>query len=136
MSWDLFVQQLPVGITTVDQIPDDFRPGPIGSRASVIRAIEDLVPGADFSDPSWGKIDGPGYSIEINTGHDVELTSFALHVRGGDLAIWVVKDILDSLRLRAIDGTSPSGLFEPAASLDGFRRWRDYRDRVLRAGGT
>lgn len=136
MSWDLFVQRLPDGITAVDQIPDDFVPGPIGTRASIIKAIQEAVPGADFSDPSWGRIDGPGFSIEVDTGDDGELTSLALHVRGGDLAICVIEDILGCLGLRAVDGTSPSGLFDPVVSQDGFRRWRDYRNRVLRDDGN
>lgn len=136
MSWDLFVLRLPEGVSDVDQLPDDFESDSIGTRASIIEKIENAIPGTDFSDPSWGKIDGAGYSIEVNVGHEDDVTSFALHVRGGEFAICVVKDILDSLGLQAIDPSSPSGLFDQRdVPHDGYHRWRDYRDRVVRDGG-
>jgi hypothetical protein len=62
-------------------------------------------------------------------GDEEQLNTFAFHVRGGDLAAFAMADILRHLRLRALE----NGIFElhgdPTA---GLRRWRQYRDRLLR----
>ncbi|MEM7308692.1 MAG: hypothetical protein AAF682_18560 [Planctomycetota bacterium] len=137
MSWDIFVQDLPPNARSTSDIPDDFEPRAIGARAAIIESIRAAIPGADFSDPEWGKIDGPGYSIEVNLGPDGPSEGFALHVRGGDAATFVVHEILATLGLRALDGSSETGFFSLAeGSLEGLARWREYRDRALRGGGA
>src|SRR4029077_20037133 len=116
---------------SLDDIPDDFQPRPLGSRSEVIRRILEVVPNADFSDPAWGMIDGPEFSIECNLGTGEEVRSFALHVRGGDAAAGLVADLLGRCGWRAFDPSSESGIFDPASAVEGLKRWRTYRDRVL-----
>jgi hypothetical protein len=132
MSWDIFVQDIPKGITAAADMPDDFVPQPIGARREIIEKIRSVVPAANFLDPSWGTIDGPGYSIEVNLGKKEELDGFAFHVRGGDMAAFIVADILAGLGLRAFDMNSDTGLFSigPDGS-EGQKKWRAYRDQVL-----
>ena len=67
-----------------------------------------MVPAANFTDPAWGQIDAPTFSIEVNLGHDEVDRSFALHVRGGDEAVACVAAILDTVGARAIDTSSGS----------------------------
>jgi hypothetical protein len=137
MSWDIFVQDIPQEARSTSDIPDDFVPAVIGTRTEIIESLSRVVPGADFSDPAWGRIDGHGYSIEVNLGADGPCRGFALHVRGGDSAVFVVHEILDDLGLRAFDPSSDTGIFSLAeGSLDGLAEWREYRDRVLRDGGA
>jgi hypothetical protein len=128
MSRDIFVQDLPPGATTVDDIPEDFEPRSIGlRRADIIAAITEIVPYADFSDPGWGTIDLPGTTIvasdgpgvwlrgetiEVNLGDDEQVDGFAFHVRGGGIeADRLVAKILRRLKLRALDPSSDSGVF-------------------------
>jgi hypothetical protein len=84
MSWDIFVQDLPPEAQKLTDIPADFRPQPLGSRAEVVAKIKAIVPQANFADPSWGIIDGGDFSIEVNMGEEDPVTGFAFHVRGGD----------------------------------------------------
>ena len=113
MSHNIFVQNLPPGIRSVDEIPDDFEPGSIGARSEVIGAIKSVVPSADFTDPSWGKIIGlPSYYIEVNLGESEVLDSFAFHVTGGLEAMQIITRILQALNLRALDSEAESGLFQ------------------------
>jgi hypothetical protein len=92
----------------------------------------EVVPQADFSDPAWGKIVGDSFSIEVNMGHSDEVESFALHVRGNDLAIGVVAEILEHLNLRGVDPQSEtSALFTPETAQMSLRAWRSYRDSVI-----
>jgi len=59
---------MPLDVKSVSDIPHDFRPNPLGSRAEVITRIREIFPQADFSDPSWGLFDVAGFSIEFNMG--------------------------------------------------------------------
>jgi hypothetical protein len=58
MSFDIFVQDIPTDIESVDDIPDDFTPRPIGRRSVVLAAIQKVAPHAEFASPEWGTIDG------------------------------------------------------------------------------
>ena len=131
MSWDIFVQDLPPDAATVADIPDDFEPAPLMERSALIERIRGVVSEADFGDPAWGRIEGPGFSIEVNIGNEDPVRGFAFHVRGGDLAVGIVADVLERLGLRALDPGSGSGFFERGAAVASLTAWRDYRSRVL-----
>jgi len=98
--------------------------------AGILRA----APAANFADPTWGVIDGPGFSIEVNIGPEDVLDSFAFHVRGGDEALFVVADILRELRLRAIAPGTDSGFFEPSELGAAYSVWQAYRRQVVGGG--
>ncbi|MBI2929309.1 MAG: hypothetical protein HYY24_26895 [Verrucomicrobia bacterium] len=133
MSWDIHVQDIPASAQSPADIPDDFRPQPLGRRSDIIARIREVLPHADFTDPSWGKIEGSDCSIEIGMGENELVQSFAFHVRGGDLAAFVVAGILQHLGFRAFDPCSDTGIFRPnAEAAEGLRKWRAYRDRTLR----
>lgn len=113
MSYDIFVQDIPSGVASVTEIAENFKPQLIGSRSHVISTVLKLFPNADFSDPSWGKLNEEDcYNIEINLGSEEELHSFAFHVSGGASAMQTVSAILNALNLRAFDPQTETGLFQ------------------------
>ena len=77
MSWDIYIQDLPAGARTVDDIPDDFVPAPIGRRSFIIGRIKEVAPAADFTDPQAERLnselpsDGPLAPTPIQTAHRV-----------------------------------------------------------------
>ena len=130
MSWDLFAQDFPK-VASVDQIPDDFRPSPVGARDALIAKVKAVFLDSDFSDPSWGLLERDGWSIEINLGEDAICEDFALHVRGGGPgAIHGVGVILDATGSRAIDAQTGE-FFDVEAAEASFERWQEYRDKVV-----
>jgi hypothetical protein len=131
MSFDVFVQDLPPDARTIADIPDDFTPRPMGRRADIVAGILRAAPATDFSDPTWGHIDGPGYSIEVNIGPEDPLQSFAFHVRGGDEALLVVASILAELRFRALAPGTESGFFELSELGIASSAWQAYRRQVV-----
>ncbi len=135
MSWDVFVQDMPADISSVADIPHDFRPAPLGPRATIIAGIVAAVPGVDFSDPTWGRIEGPDYSIEVNIGPEDPVRGFAFHIHGGDMAAGIAGDVLAGLHLRAFDPQSDTSFFDPSTAVDSLRRWRAYRGQVVRRAG-
>ena len=133
MSRDIFVQDIPPEIRSLEDIPSDFQPALIGRRSEIISRILDVVPFADFSDPSWGRIDGSTFSIEVNIGASDSVRHFAFHARGDDMAAAVITDILLHLGLRAFDPQAPNGIFDLEVDPTiGLRKWRAYRESVLR----
>jgi hypothetical protein len=131
MSWDIFVQDFPQDVKSVEDIPNDYRAGPIGTRSEIISKILEVVPSADFSDPSWGIIDGDGWSIEVNLGKGDVLNGFAFHVRGGDTAAGMVGAILERLRLRAVESSNGDFFEAGPKAIEALRKWRAFRDRVV-----
>lgn len=131
MSWDIFVQDFPRDIRSVEEIPKDFQPLEIGRPSEIIETIRTILPMADFSDPTWGLIDGPGWSIEVNLGAEEPCRGFALHVRCGGGAVGAVAAILDALKLRAVDTQTGEFFVGGEEGLESFRRWNAYRDQVM-----
>jgi hypothetical protein len=134
VSWDIVIQDLPADARAVEDIPDDFRPSPLGLRTDLIRAVLPVAPLADFSDPSWGVLEGDAFPVEISMGHDEIVESIGLHVRGGDPAAGVVGNVIAHLRRRAVDG-STGDFFDPAAARDSPGAPRAFRDQVIGGSG-
>jgi catechol 2,3-dioxygenase-like lactoylglutathione lyase family enzyme len=131
VSWDVFVQDFPRDVKSVVDIPPDFKPTSIGVCSTIIEKIKEIFPRADFSDPSWGRIDGDDWSIEVNLGAREICEGFALHVRGTGTAAGAVAAILQSLNLRAIDPQTGDFFVAGDEANESFRKWRSYRDRVM-----
>ncbi len=130
MSWDIFVQELPPGIADVADIPDDFRPGPIGARADILSGIRAVAPDATFTE-DWGTIVRDGFSIEISLSPDDPVRSFAFHVSGDAAAGYLVAEILGRMGLTALDAQAPGGVFSKESARASFERWQGYRDQVI-----
>jgi len=111
-------------------IPDNWQPKRIAKRSDLIQSIQKLEPSVDFSDPSWGSIENEHFSIELNMGDDEDVHSFTLHVRGGDLALGCLANILTGLELKAADG-SGSEFFDLEKAQQHFSAWREFRDQSL-----
>lgn len=114
MSRDIFVQDIPEGVATVEAIPDDWMPQalPFG-RAEIVEAVQELAPDADTSDPGWTHVSLPGVDVEVNVPDESPLESFALHVRAADRAAAdaFIGGLLKRLGVRAFDSESETGFF-------------------------
>jgi hypothetical protein len=131
MSWDVFVLNLPPGIKSLDDIPKDYVPPPLGTRADIIAKIKAIYPQTDFSDPSWGTLQLPECWIEFALGSEEQVTSFSMLVRGGEHAQESVAHILDTLGMHAIDPDSKTGIFADEDDLrESFARWGGFRSHV------
>jgi len=130
MSWDIFLQEIPPGILSVEDIPDEFEPRTLGTRQEIIARITELVPFANFDDPTWGTIDSPAARLEINLGDEDPVQCIALHVRGGTAPAGFVFDLLSHLKVGALDSATGE-LFDTAAASESFEEWQNYKRRVV-----
>lgn len=132
MSWDVLFQDLPAGIASIAEIPDDFVPGPLGPRSEVIARIRARIPEVDFRDPSWGRLEGPAFSIELNLGEKEVADSLMLHVRGDAEALGAVSVIAEALDRRALDCSEGELIdFDSPDARAGLEAWRAYRDGIV-----
>lgn len=130
MSWDISVQDLPVGVDKVENIPDDFEPQNLGSRQEIIAKILAIIPDVDFGNPSWGILNTDDYSIEFNMGDDVVCDGFMLHVRGGGEAAELIDILLAKMNLRALD-CCEGDFFRLEKATQSFEDWQEFRDQVI-----
>src|ERR1700746_942605 len=130
MSWDIFVQDLPKDAQSIEDIPQDFQPGPILPRTRIVEVFKEGAPCTDFSDPKWWRIRCDGFSIEVNIGVEDPSNGIALHIRGSGDAAGLVAEILRRLGVRALDTASDTGFFDSEKSRERFRKWQAYRDQV------
>lgn len=129
MSCDLFVQDWG-DFDSLDEISDDFEPKSIGMRSEIIDKIKTVEPTVDFSNPSWGILENGQFSIGFNMGESEDFNGFVMHIKGNELALPGIGNILSSLKLKASDGSSPF-FFDVEKSKGDLQKWIDYRDSIL-----
>lgn len=131
MGWDVVAMDLPKNWNRIDELPEGFVIGSLGKRSDLIRKVEEVVPDADFHDPSWGQIVTPEFVIEVSMGQEDTVNSIGFHVHGdGAMAVTTIGDILDHLDLRAIV-LSTREYFSRESALESFEEWRDWKNEVL-----
>ncbi|MGW2402463.1 hypothetical protein ACWCYY_38555 [Kitasatospora sp. NPDC001664] len=132
MSWDLLLLPAPADVTAVDELPDGFRSDPLGSREHVAAALRERIPGIDLTDPAWGHLAGPAWSVEVNIGSDDPVESIMLHVRGtGYDALTAVFRIADAVGCRVLDISEGTFLASHDAATSSHA-FQDHRDGVIR----
>ncbi|MFJ5233165.1 hypothetical protein ACIQBJ_25130 [Kitasatospora sp. NPDC088391] len=128
MSWDLLLLPVPADITSLDELPDDFTAQPLGSREQVTTALAARIPGIDLTDPTWGHLSGPTWSVELNIGSDDPIESLMLHIRGGGDVLQLVFRITDAVSCRALDVSE--GVFLSTDAAAGWHSFQRFRERV------
>ncbi|MER8029870.1 hypothetical protein ABTZ78_13010 [Streptomyces bauhiniae] len=132
MSWDVLLLRLPDDVTSMDELPQDYTPPPLGRHHEVLAAVAQAVPDADLSDPEWGDLSGPTWSIELNIGSEDPVTSIMLHIRGsGDDVLVPVLRLAEALRCKALDLSE--GDLITRGQTSGWHAFQQFRDRVIGA---
>jgi hypothetical protein len=101
---------------------------PLGAAANVRQRISELLPGVDWSDPTWGIYDDDHFSIEFNVGEKDPIDDMMLHVRGGGDAISAILKFVRPQAWSALDTSAGEflDLVNPSqAGWEGFQAFRD-----------
>lgn len=124
------MMDLPASVGHTRELPADYPTPTLGGRAALIERIKQVPPEADFSDPSWGVLRTPWFSMQFNIG-DEPIDCVALHVRGGGEELTaLISALLHHLGLRGID-CQTGEFYEPDAAQTSFAAWQSYRDQVV-----
>ncbi|MFC9424624.1 hypothetical protein [Streptomyces sp. NPDC056987] len=130
MSWDVLLLRVPDDVTTMHELPDDYSPEPLGRQCDVLAAVTQAIPEVDLSDPTWGDLSGPTWSIELNIGSEDPVDSVMLHIRGsGDDVPAPVFRLAEALRCKALD-LAEGDLINPEQT-SGRHTFQQFRDRVI-----
>lgn len=130
MSWDVLLLHLPADITSAQDIPDDYSPPPLGRQPEVLAAVSRAEPEADLSDPTWGDLSGPTWSIELNIGSADPVDSIMLHIRdSGDDVLASVFRLASALGCKVLD-CSTGDLITPRGP-SGRHAFQEFRDRMF-----
>ena len=115
MSWDVQLMK-----------PD----GPLGAADEVRAAISAVHPRVDWTDPTWGTLDGGPWHIELNTGSEPVIQSIMLHVRGSGDPIPAIMALCHRNDWRAFDLAEGDFLDEDEPSPDGWQDFQAFRDQI------
>lgn len=120
MSWDIYIQDLP-DVRTANEIPEDFRPRPIGERDMLAAEIMKVFPMADAQDSDWFFVNAPGMdlSLQLHMEDEVRVRYIVAHVHGGDQSAAGIAALLRALGLRGMD-TATGDLFDAATLEEGL----------------
>jgi hypothetical protein len=132
VSWDVVILQVPEGVESPAELPDDFDSN-LGSAESFLRLLKSLFPEIDLSDPAWGILDGPEFSIEFSIGEKDPVDSVMLHVRGSGQAVEPIQSLCKAGGWRALDMSDGEFIDFSAAPEAGLEAWRGLRDEAVAA---
>lgn len=140
MTWAIYAMRGPGGVRRLEDMPQAYRPPPLGPAARVVTLIREAVPDVDATDPTWLRITGPDYSVEATIGKGVEVRDVTFYLGGGERAIPVVLQVCRHLRVTPYDTESGEMLTESSrppspppldedemAGGGGKRRWWSLR---------
>ncbi|MCT7351173.1 hypothetical protein N4P33_03180 [Streptomyces sp. 15-116A] len=133
MSWDVLLLRLPDDVASMGDLPGDFTPAPLGPAQDVLAALRRAVPEVDLTDPAWGELTGPGWSMELNIGTDDPVVTLMLHIRGGgDDVLVPVFRFAEALDCRVLD--LAKGDLATPEDTTGWHAFQAYRDHVIGRG--
>ncbi len=131
MSWIACLLTLSPNAKTLDDIPYDYKPEPLGSVAEVLSLISELFPDVDCSDPTWLRLDREDYIVEFMIGSEEPVTSIGFRPHGCDSFMDALQLLCEQTGCRAID-TSDGALIDFNDNpMQGFHCWREYAQQVL-----
>lgn len=132
MSWDVTVQRFSRGeYSAIEDIPEDERCAPLGSRVEVQAVISKFFPGTDWSDPAWGNYESAEGSIEFNMGKDEPNTGFMMHVRGSSAVVPAMVAMCRQERWQALDCSNGAFLEKIGDPTAGLEQWAAYRNQIV-----
>ena len=134
MSWDISVFAAHEPPPPVAEMPQDWRPGVLGTAADVRSKISACLPEVDWSDPKWGTYDGDGFSFEFNVGREDPIDGFMIHVRGGGNAVSALLHLSNECNWYLLDASQGEWLHHCKDAEAGWNEFQAYRNRVLRRG--
>ncbi|MFJ4254831.1 hypothetical protein [Microbacterium sp. NPDC090003] len=101
MSWDVIIMRFPESIQTMADLEILTSPVedlPLCGRDAFRAKVSAAFAGTDWSEPNWGRWDGPAGTVDFNIGRDeAEALSLAmLHVRAEDQVIGQIVALTES----------------------------------------
>lgn len=110
---------------------DDFSPSPLGTQDEVRGTLSRVFPAFNWTDPTWGQLEGDGFSIEVALDDEDPCRTLILFARGNATA--AALRLIDATGWRlVVSGTD--GWMNLSADPDAGRRaFEAYLSATIRA---
>jgi hypothetical protein len=132
MSWDVMVfnfgEKPPVSPAAMKET--DVQP--LGPADQVRSHLARLLPGLDWSDPSWGLYRSKDFCIEFNTGEVDSIGHMMLHVHGGGDPITAIMAFTRALGWWALDCSTMKYLDPEQPSQAGWEAFQRFCRGVVK----
>lgn len=132
MGWGATLLKLPEGVKTLDQIPDDFESGDVGSTEDVFSVLTNLFPDQTHE---MGEMEYWDDQSHVQLFYDYKNTgvvgSIGVRSNGGDSTMEVLQKVCEALGLRLYDDQSNEIVNFDEVTHDSLRNFRDFKRRVF-----
>jgi hypothetical protein len=138
VSWGLFVFDTEEALSDPETgravFPDDWQPPTIGDAKTVRAKISDAFSQVNWTDPTWGSVEGTDFSLEFNLGREDAISSFVIHARGQATPAILV--LMSKTGWKILDTSTGKWLHEAANPDEGREAFQGYLNTVLETQAT
>jgi hypothetical protein len=130
MSWQLAIMKLDRAVGTLDELPADHVPLPLGSPDEVRAAISRTFTTTEWREPSAGVFEGDGFSLDFRLGGDPTVESLTVDVRRGGHPLAPLASLCASNGWQGLD--VQTGIFLDLSKRDetSWQRFCEWRVRT------
>jgi len=132
MSWDISITKFSRIFHSIEEIPANEQALNLGSCQSVHKAVLEIFPNTNWSDPAWGIWDTPFGSVDFNLGADDPAKGMMLHVRASDEIIPLIVRLCLNNGWQGIDVSAGNFIEQAEEPEKGLKSWANYRNQVVR----
>jgi hypothetical protein len=132
VSWDAHILRLDRPVKSIDDLPHEYTPPPLGDADKVRAAISESFPGTDWTDPSWGMLDGGEFSLEFSLGSQVTVASMGVHIHGSGDPVSPLLRMCSMNGWSALDVQTTELLDPQAPHLSSWSNFCAWRDRAIK----
>jgi hypothetical protein len=130
MSWDVMIMMAEGTPLSLQELPRDWLPKPMGDAAQVRAAISNSLDGVDWSQPAWGTFAGDLFTFEINIIATGSVDAFSLHARGAGDPLPAIVELCSANGWCAFDYSTGERIDLENPSRESWLAFQDYRARV------
>ena len=115
----------------LEQMPPDWSGETLGSPAEIRQSISAVLPAVDWSDTTWGILEGDDFTFEFNVGKDDPSDGFMIHVRGSGPAVTELFRLSEATGWFLLDCSLSEWLHHCPDPDEGWTGFQAYRDKII-----
>jgi hypothetical protein len=131
MSWDAVIFNKTGLPASFENLPDGWKPAPIGTPKEVKTQISEVIE-VDWSSPSYGTLVAEEFVIEFNLGKGPILDTIGLRVVGGGNPMPVLVGLCRSKDWALFDIRTSELIKTDQQATKSWGQFTEWRDRVMK----
>ncbi len=132
MSWDVAIFNMKEPPPDNNKLPEDFEPISLGQVEDIKKYISNLIPGVDWSNPRFGSISYPDFTIEFSIPQDGDVKGLMLHIFGSGNPLPIICKLCTENGWHPYDTSLSLFIDVNNPSDQGWKDYKEYRDQIFR----